>query len=125
MDKSIGSIGWFDLTVPNADEVKDFYAKVVGWKPQPVSMGDYNDYNMTINDIPKAGVCNKKGQNAHIPSQWMMYINVANIEESAKAVENMSGKMLSEIKHMKGYGKYCFIQDPAGAVCALFEHEQE
>ena len=32
--KSIyGTIGWFDLTVPNATEVKDFYAKVTEWKP--------------------------------------------------------------------------------------------
>lgn len=124
MDKSVGSIGWIDLTVTNASEVKDFYAQVVGWKPEGLSMGDYEDFNMTLEGIPKAGICHKKGPNAHIPSQWMMYINVANIEDSAKSVESMSGKMLSEIKHMKGYGKYCFIQDPAGAVCALFEHEQ-
>jgi hypothetical protein len=29
------------LTVPNAVEVKDFYAKVVGWMPEGLSMGDY------------------------------------------------------------------------------------
>ena len=46
MRKDVGLIGWFDLTVPNAGKVKDFYAKVVGWKPEPVSMGDYDDYNM-------------------------------------------------------------------------------
>jgi len=27
-----GSITWFDLTVPNVEEVKSFYNKVVGWK---------------------------------------------------------------------------------------------
>jgi len=26
----IGTVTWFDLTVDNADEVKDFYNKVVG-----------------------------------------------------------------------------------------------
>jgi catechol-2,3-dioxygenase len=28
----VGTIGWVDLTVPNADEVRDFYMEVVGWK---------------------------------------------------------------------------------------------
>ena len=26
----VGSITWFDLTVPDADKVKDFYSKVIG-----------------------------------------------------------------------------------------------
>ena len=42
----IGMIGWTDLTVENADEVRDFYQAVVGWTPAPVKMGDYNDYCM-------------------------------------------------------------------------------
>ena len=28
----VGSLSWFDLTVPNAEEVNDFYSKVIGWK---------------------------------------------------------------------------------------------
>ncbi|MGB6336961.1 MAG: VOC family protein, partial [Thermoanaerobaculia bacterium] len=37
----IGKIGWTDLTVENADDVRDFYTAVVGWKPSPVDMGGY------------------------------------------------------------------------------------
>ena len=41
----IGSLSWFDLTVPNAEEVRDFYGKVIGWQHEPVSMADgkYDD----------------------------------------------------------------------------------
>ncbi len=116
-----GTIGWIDLTVPDAENVKDFYAKVTGWSPEPVSMGDYNDYNMTANGEPKAGVCHKTGPNKDILSQWMIYINVPDIEKSAAAVKEQGGKLLSEIKSMGSYGKTCYIEDPAGAVCALFE----
>lgn len=123
MDKSIGSIGWIDLTVPNADAVKDFYAEVVGWKPEGLSMGDYEDFNMCMDGVPKTGICHKKGPNAHIPSQWMIYINVADVEASCASVKKLGGQCLTEIKVMKGYGKYCLIEDPAGAVCTLFEHE--
>ncbi|NVJ47365.1 MAG: VOC family protein [Cytophagia bacterium] len=125
MDKSIGSIGWIDLTVPNASEVKDFYSAVIGWKPEGLSMGDYEDFNMTMDGEPKTGICHKKGPNANIPSQWMIYINVADMAASTEAVEKLGGKLLSEVKSVGGYGKFCIIEDPAGAVCTLFEPEQD
>jgi uncharacterized protein len=119
----VGSITWFDLTVPDAEKVKDFYSIVVGWKAAPVSMGDYNDFNMNSPESGKtnAGICNKRGGNAHLPSQWMIYITVKNVDESAKLCKETGGKVLVGPKDMSGYGKYCVIEDPAGSVCALFE----
>jgi len=37
-----GTIVWTDLTVENAGEIRDFYCQVVGWRPEPVDMGDYS-----------------------------------------------------------------------------------
>lgn len=116
-----GTIGWMDLTVPNATEVKDFYANVTGWKAEPVSMGDYDDYNMTADGEPKAGVCHKQGTNSDIPSQWMIYINVRDLDQSRAQCEANGGKLLTEIKSAGSMGRYCFIEDPAGAACAIFE----
>lgn len=117
----VGKIGWFDLTVPNADEVKDFYAKVVGWNPDPVSMGDYNDYNMTKDGTPITGVCHKRGTNEKLPSQWLIYIYVEDLEKSLNECLQNGGEKVDEIKDMGEMGKFCVIKDPAGAVCALFE----
>lgn len=116
-----GTIGWMDLTVPNATEVKAFYEKVAGWKAEPVNMGDYSDYNMTVNGEPKAGVCHQKGTNKDIPSQWMIYINVPDLDQSRSDCEANGGKLITEIKSAGSMGHYCIIEDPAGAVCALFE----
>lgn len=118
-----GSIGWIDLTVNNAEELKNFYSEVTGWKPENVSMGNYNDFNMISPsaDVPVAGICHKRGSNSEIPSQWMIYIIVEKIEEKIKKCKELGGKVLLEIKDMGDYGKYCIIQDPANAVCALFE----
>jgi predicted enzyme related to lactoylglutathione lyase len=35
----VGSIGWCDLTVENADTIRDFYRGVVGWTSTDVDMG--------------------------------------------------------------------------------------
>ena len=121
----VGTITWSDLTVPNAEEVKKFYASVVGWKAEPVDMGGYNDYKMNAPEsgTPVAGVSHARGGNADIPPQWMMYITVANVNNSAEQVYKLGGNILVGPKDMSGYGRYCIIQDPAGAVCALFEHQ--
>ena len=118
----IGSITWFDLTVPNAEEVKLFYNKVVGWNSEPVDMGGYNDFNMQspASGETKTGICHKKGGNIDFPSQWLIYITVKNVDESAKLCRENGGKVLVKPKEMSGYGRYCVIEDPAGAVCALY-----
>lgn len=121
----IGSITWCDLTVPNAIEVRDFYAKVVGWKPEGVLMGDYEDFTMIAPESGKvaAGVCNAKASNAKLPPQLLIYITVEDVDKSSESCIQFGRKVLVEPKNMSGYGKYCVIKDPAGAVCALFKTE--
>ncbi|MCH9028080.1 MAG: VOC family protein [Bacteroidetes bacterium] len=121
----IGSVSWFDLTVPNAEEVRDFYSKVIGWKSEPVPMakGEYEDYNMKApeSDLTVTGVCHAKGVNADLPARWLLYITVESIDKSIEECKANSGKIIAGPKNMGNYGRYCVIEDPAGAVCALFE----
>jgi len=120
-----GTIGWFDLTVDDADKVRDFYSKVVGWAPSPLSMGEYNDYVMNLpnSETGVAGICHKRGANSNFPQHWLLYINVENIDESIKTCLKLGGEIVVEVKTMAEYGKYCIIRDVAGAVCGLFEHK--
>ena len=116
----LGTIGWTDLTVPNADEVRDFYAAVTGWMPQPLSMGEYNDYVMTTpGGTGVAGVCHARGGNTGLPAQWLIYIIVEDLDESIRQCEAKGGKVIAGPKKM-GPSTYCVIQDPAGAVAGLF-----
>jgi len=117
-----GKITWMDLTVENAEQLRDFYSIVVGWKPSPVNMGNYDDYSMlTADEQPAAGVCHARGPNAELPPQWLIYINVDNIENSIAKCRELGGEIITGPKNMGDYGRFCVIKDPAGAVCALFE----
>ena len=118
--QKIGSIGWHDLTVSDADGVRDFYQAVAGWTSQGLDMGGYSDYVMKATEGDSAvGVCHARGSNADIPPVWMMYIVVADIETSAKAVTENGGKILKG--PTGGQHNFCVIQDPAGAICALYQ----
>lgn len=119
----VGTIGWVDLTVPDATEIRDFYAAVVGWKPTPVEMKGYSDFAMTTpsSGTATSGVCHRRGTNADLPTGWTIYVNVANLDESMARCVELGGKVVVDPKGMGGAGRYCMIQDPSGATCALFE----
>jgi len=117
-----GKILWRDLTVANADEVSAFYESVVGWK-RVASDNDGGDFyiypNQDSNDS-HAGICYAKGSNANLPPQWLMYVIVANVEESVQKCILLGGKVIDGPRKM-GEKVFCCIQDPAGAYIALME----
>jgi predicted enzyme related to lactoylglutathione lyase len=118
----MGTIGWVDLTIPDAPAVRDFYAAVAGWSPAPVPMGGYDDFAMTAAGTGEAaaGICHARGTNAGLPPQWLIYITVPDVDAGAATCLELGGQVLAGPKDMGGYGRYCVIQDPAGAVAALF-----
>ena len=123
LQPEVGTISWTDITVDNAGDLKDFYAAVVGWKPDPVKMGNYNDYAMFTPSGSGcvAGICHARGVNAGLPSVWLVYITVGNLSESILKCEEHGGSVLGEPRNMGSAGRFCVIRDPSGAVVALFE----
>jgi len=117
-----GRIGWIDITVEDAERLRDFYAAVAGWRPENVSMGDYDDYSMTLagSGTPAAGICHARGSNTELPRQWLIYITVSDVDVSAAACVDNGGKLLVGPKSMGG-GRFAVIEDPGGAVAALYQ----
>ncbi|MBA2734967.1 MAG: VOC family protein [Acidobacteria bacterium] len=119
----IGSIGWADLTIENANQLRDFYREVVGWSETSVEMGGYSDFCMSepLTGNPVAGICHARGLNAELPPVWLIYIIVADLDVSiAKCVE-LGGEVIAAPRVMGSQGRYCVMRDPAGAGAALFE----
>ncbi|WP_018222335.1 VOC family protein [Salinispora pacifica] len=118
----VGTIAGFDLTVQNADGIRDFYADVAGWKPEPLSMGDYDDYMMLAQDgNPVAGICHARNGNADLPPQWITYIAVSDLSASLARVTEKGGEVVRQ-PNGTGPGGFALIKDPAGAVVALMQN---
>ena len=122
----VGTIVWRDLTVENASDIRDFYSEVVGWKPESVSMGEYDDFNMNApqSGTPVAGVCHARGTNSDLPTQWLNYVVVNDLDHSIERCKELGGKILLGPKDM-GQARYCVIRDPAGAVLALYAQSKD
>lgn len=116
-----GTIVWTDLTVDDAPRLRDFYASVIGWESRPEEMGGYEDYHMIPPGTEKSvtGICHARGTNANVPPQWLVYFAVEDVDASAARAEAAGGRIIDGPREMGG-GRFCVIQDPAGAVCALY-----
>jgi predicted enzyme related to lactoylglutathione lyase len=119
----IGKIGWIDLTCKDAANIKDFYTQVTGWCSTAAAVEDYEDYcvHPAPGADPVAGICHQRGSNAEIPTQWMIYITVADLSASMAACTKLGGEIVCPVRDMGSYGTMCIIKDPAGAVAALIQ----
>ena len=117
---NIGKIQWMDLTVPDAGQLQKFYTSVVGWSSNDVDMGSYSDFNLNLpgTEDTIAGVCHSRSNNDNIPSQWLIYVRVESVADSAERCKKMGGEVLDGPRRMGG-SNFCVIKDPAGAVMAL------
>jgi predicted enzyme related to lactoylglutathione lyase len=86
-------------------------------------MGDYQDFCMhpAPGADPVAGICHARGENAALPPQWIIYITVDDLDESVRRCCELGGKVRVPMRSSGGAGRFCVIEDPAGAVAALFE----
>jgi uncharacterized protein len=122
-----GTLIGLDLTVQDAESLRDFYACVIGWEAEPLDLGGYSDYFMkapSTGDIV-SGICHARGENADLPPQWLTYVVVADLDESLRQVKAGGGSQATAVKGEIGRTRYCVIRDPAGAHLALMEVVEE
>ncbi len=116
----IGSIIWHDLTVPDAAAIKDFYCDVIGWQAAPHDMGSYHDFDIktAADGEIVTGICHARDANANIPPQWLIYVQVEDVDSSAARCLTSGGQVLDGPRQI-GEHRFCVVQDPAGAMLAL------
>lgn len=122
-----GTIVGLDLTVTDAEPIRDFYAAVVGWEPEPFDMDGYDDFLMKepATDNVVAGISYARGDNAGLPPQWLNYVVVADLDASLQRCVELGGAAISDIKDAGNGSRFCVIRDPAWAVIALMELGEE
>ena len=86
-------------------------------------MGGYQDFRMHPPGEPQpvAGICHARGHNVGLPPVWLVYITVDDLDHGIRRCQELRGKVLRPATGMGANGRYCVIQDRAGAVRALFE----
>jgi uncharacterized protein len=115
-----GQFVWYELTTPDFDAAKKFYQPLTGWGTQPFD----NDYSLwTTGGTPVGGMFrlgpDQKSQG--IPPNWLPYIEVNNVDESANQATSMGGKAVQGPADIPGTGRFAVIADPQGAMFGIYK----
>ncbi len=115
-----GSVCWTELASKDLDASKKFYTELFGW----TLSGGHADGGMNYTEFvaggrPSGGMYQIVAEMGEMPSHWMSYVAVDDVDASAKKVEELGGKIIRPPMDIPNVGRFCIINDPTGATIAL------
>ena len=113
---------WTDLSTFNVRIAKQFYGASFGWQFKNIGDGYLTCY---AQKVPSAGLYRMPDffQKINMPSFWMSYIHVSNINETVQLAEQLGAKIEVQPEAAPGGGQIALIRDPAGAGFTCYEGE--
>lgn len=122
-----GRFAWYDLMSSDPEGSKAFYTQLVGWTITPFE-GAPEPYDMWTNEgSPIGGVAQLPAalQESGMPSHWLAYVAVPDMEETLAQCWELGGKVRIPATAIPNVGTYGVIEDPQGAATALYTSSGE
>jgi predicted enzyme related to lactoylglutathione lyase len=118
-----GALCWTELTTSDTKAAEAFYTQLFGWTPKHGGAGTPMEYTeFSVGGNPSIGMMAKPaGMPAHIPSYWMPYFQVTNVDTSASKGKELGGKVMIGPQDIPGTGRFAILTDPQGAMFAIFQ----
>lgn len=121
-----GALCWNELYTNNVDQAGKFYVNTFGWKTDTMDMGPMGTYMLfkLPHDEKKnvGGMMNMPPNMKGAPPHWLAYLQVADCDASTKKVTSLGGKVMMEPMDIPNIGRFSIVQDPQGAVFALYKN---
>jgi predicted enzyme related to lactoylglutathione lyase len=108
-----------ELNTTDVDKAKSFYSKLFSWKMEDMPMpgGSYTMIN--VGEGTGGGLLKHPMPGA--PSMWLAYVLVDDIAASTKQAKSLGAAVKKDVTEIPGVGWFSIIEDPTGAVLALWK----
>jgi hypothetical protein len=116
-----GRFVWFELQTKDVDKATSFYPEALPWRIEPMSMQDGSSY--TLIKVGEAGIGGILSPPADVPTAWVSYVSVANVDETAKKVTAAGGTTHMDAFDVPGVGRMQPVSDAQGGMFSLFKAE--
>ncbi len=118
-----GSFAWAELSSRGVDKAIPFYKKVFGWATKSSPMGPdqppYTEFQLGGESIA-GGQEMQAMVPAQVPSYWLVYFAVADVDKSFKAATQAGARELVAPMEFPG-GRFAIVTDPQGASFGLLK----
>ena len=119
-----GTFCWVELATTDASAAKSFYTKLFGWTftDNPVGPGMvYTMLQLDGKDVGALFQMTPEMTAQGIPPNWLSYVSVASADETAQKAKTNGATLLKEPFDVFTVGRMAVIQDPTGAVFAVWQ----
>jgi predicted enzyme related to lactoylglutathione lyase/uncharacterized protein YndB with AHSA1/START domain len=113
-----GTFSWNELVTSDTAAAKTFYTKLFEWETSTMEMPTGGQYTIFRRGGEIGGMmqCPAPG----MPSHWLPYITVENVDESAASAVKLGGEIVVDPMDIH-VGRIAVIVDPQGAAFGLFK----
>jgi predicted enzyme related to lactoylglutathione lyase len=119
-----GQFCWYELSTPDVEASKKFYARFTGWGTQAFDA----NYNMfTTGGVPIAGIfkLNDQMRSNGVPPNWMAYVESDNVDDTVAKAKSLGAKVVAPAADIPGTGRYAVLQDPQGATFGVYRSSRQ
>lgn len=119
-----GTFCWVDLATTDAQGAKAFYAGLFGWEAEDVPAGEAGTYTMLRlrgKDVAGLYRMSEEQRTRGMTPSWVSYVSVDDVGAGAERAKSLGGTLLAEPFDVMDVGRMAVVQDPTGAVFAMWE----
>ncbi|MDC8005323.1 VOC family protein [Aureisphaera galaxeae] len=110
---------WTDLATFHLLEAQDFYTKAFGWEYSKIDDNYYFAHD-GVRNCSGLYRMPEKYESMGMPSFWMSYISVENLEDTLERARTLGGRIEWSNKDAS-FGHTALIRDPLGAGFTIYE----
>lgn len=115
-----GTFCWNELMTRDTAKAGKFYSDLLGWNPTESDMPGMKYTLLKAGDKDAGGMMDMPAEvPAEVPSYWMSYITVDDVDAAAAKAKELGGQVIKEPMDIPNVGRFCIIQDPTNATVGL------
>jgi uncharacterized protein len=119
-----GSFCWVELATLDQDGAKQFYTSLFGWTYVDSPMGPgqiYTMFKQMGGDVGAAFTLNEAMLEQGVPPCWTLYVATESVDDTVQDSLDAGGRTVNGPFDVSTYGRMAVLQDPTGAVFAIWE----
>jgi predicted enzyme related to lactoylglutathione lyase len=118
-----GTICWNELASKDVEAAKTFYTELLGWKLTGSEAAGMQYTEIVVGDKHIGGMyqITEECGGGDMPSHWMSYVAVEDVDTSARRAEELGGTVRVPPMDIPNVGRFCVISDPTGAAISLIK----
>lgn len=109
-----GDFIWYELMARDSEALRSFYQQVMGWTMVEQKANGESYPTFAVGDDYIGGLLNLSDEMAAQGARptWLGYVGVDDVDDSARKVEELGGKLLMPPRDIPGVGRFAMVTDP-------------